>query len=102
MRVRAPTVVRPATATWLTSSTPSPSFTPLPTWQNGPTLTPSPRKAPSSMTDVGCTLGCDIILIQDHGAYFGLRHDLSVHLGLAVEAPCASAAANLPYMVVQH
>src|SRR5262245_47519055 len=101
MRVRAPIVVRPATTTWLLSSTPFASVTVLPIWQYGPIRTSSPRAAPSSMTAVGCTLGCDIFLIQDHGADFGLGHDLPVDLGLAVEAPRASAAANLPHMVVQ-
>src|SRR5687767_1381436 len=101
MRVLAPMLVRPATATWLTSSTSSASATSLPTRQKGPIRTPSPRRAPTSTMAVGCTSDFGIIRIQDHGADLGLGHGLAVDLGLAVEAPRTAAAAHLLHMIVQ-
>src|SRR5262245_60038683 len=101
MRVLAPMLVRPVTTTWLASSTPSPSDTWLPTRQNAPMRTPSPSRAPGSTMAVAWTSHLGIIRIQDHGAHLGLRHHLPVDLGLAVEAPGATAAAHLAHMIMQ-
>src|SRR5689334_20093860 len=63
--------------------------------------TPSPRRAPFSTIAVAWTSHFGIIRIQDHGADFRLGHNLTIYLPFAVEPPGATAAADLPHMIVQ-
>src|SRR6516165_8545537 len=90
------------------SSTRSPRVTSAPTWQKGPMRTSSPSRAPASTAAVACTLPRAILSfflifvgVDDHGTDLGLRHQLSIDLGLAVEAPRLAAAAYLAHVIVQ-
>src|SRR4051794_20773402 len=107
MRVRAPIVVLPASATWLMSSQPAPSSTSRPMEQNGPILASSPTFAPGSTMAEGWTLYSGILGgqclgfrgVDDHGADLGLGDDLAVDLGLAVKPPRAAAAADFLHVI---
>ena len=59
-----------------------------------------PRRSPSAWHLSHFGIACADLRI-DQRADLGLGHDLAVHLGLAVEAPGAAAAADLAHMVVQ-
>src|SRR5690606_5348713 len=106
IRVLGPMVVRPATTTWLISSHSSPSVTSGPTTQYGPIFTPAPSLAPDSTMAVGWIWasanhvldGLCLGSIVDHGADLGLRRDVAIDPGLAVEPPRAAAAADLAHV----
>src|SRR5258705_5075819 len=105
--VRGPMDVRPATATWLTSSHPSASATSLPTVQNGPIRTFGPTLAPVSTIELGwiaasailVRYGCSLGRVDDHGADLGFGRNQPVDLGFAVEPPGAATTAHLAHVI---
>src|SRR5690348_16167102 len=83
--VRAPTVVSPVTATWLSRRTPSPSVTVRSTMQKGPISTPAPSCAPSSTIAVGWIAMSGVG--ADHRAELAFGMQRLADIGLTLELP---------------
>src|SRR5215510_358246 len=100
MTVRGPMVVWPLTCTWAMRRQPSPITTFAPITQYGPIVAPLPISAPRSTRAVESTEAIDLS-DYDHGADFGLGHDLIGNLGFAAVPPHVLFPRRLGHVILE-